>query len=407
MADVDAVVARLRHELRTPINAILGYSELLLEEESGERFGRADRHGLAQLAAAGRQLLRVVNAALAPAGIPPHDVQPELARLGQEMRQPLSTAREHVAMLLDRHRDDSPGSPGGDLRRIHSALLCLAGLVDSLESSAPDSILAGNGEPLRPAAAGCGAATGGGDADGREPPTGTILVIDDEEANRTLLARRLARQGHAVLTAASGEAGIAEAASRPVDVILLDVLMPGISGYDVLARLKEDARLREIPVLMITAVDGSASVTRCIALGADDYLAKPFDALVLAARVGACVAKKRARDFELAYLRGVATVTAAAAAVESGCFVPSSLDTVAAQPDALGQLARLFQRMAVEVATRERRLQARVDQLTIAIDERKKAAQVREITESDYFRDLKARARHFSARRAARTGRDD
>jgi len=80
------------------------------------------------------------------------------------------------------------------------------------------------------------------------------------------------------------------------------------------------------------------------------------------------------------------------------------LDAVAARTDTLGQLARLFQRMAVEVAARERRLEAQVHQLTIAIDERKKAAQVQEITESDYFRELKVRALQFSGRRTARSG---
>jgi len=236
---------------------------------------------------------------------------------------------------------------------------------------------------------------------------GSILVIDDEEANRALLARRLTRQGYSVLFAETGEKGLALAARDPVDVILLDVMLPGMSGYEVLGRLKSDDALREIPVLIITAVDGSDSVTRCLALGADDYLAKPFDPVVLGARVRACLAKKRARDFDLAYLKGVARVTAAALAVESGHFSAESLDEVAQRPDPLGNLARLFQRMAIEVAARQRRLEDQVQQLTIAIDERKTAAQVDEITESDYFRDLKARAHHFSARRAARGGVSD
>jgi DNA-binding response OmpR family regulator len=236
---------------------------------------------------------------------------------------------------------------------------------------------------------------------------GSILVIDDDEANRALLSRRLVHQGHSVLTAESGEAGLAIAAREPVDVILLDVLMPGLSGYEVLTRLKEDEALREIPVLMITALDDAASVARSIALGAADYLAKPFDPAVLRARVRTCLTKKRARDFELAYLRGVGKVTAAAVAVESGSFAAEGLDEIARRPDALGNLARLFQRMAVEVAARQRRLEDQVHQLTIAIDEGKKAAQVDEITESDYFRNLQTRARHFSARRAARTGDSD
>jgi DNA-binding response OmpR family regulator len=190
-------------------------------------------------------------------------------------------------------------------------------------------------------------------------------------------------------------------------VILLDVWLPGTSGYEILARLKSNEASREIPVLVITAVDRPESVARCLALGADDYLPKPFDPVVLGVRVRSCLAKKRARDFDLAYLRGVARVTAAALAVESGTFAAESLDEVAQRPDALGHLARLFRRMAMEVAARQRRLEDQVQQLTIAIDERKKAAQVEEITDSDYFRDLQIRARHFSARRAARSSESD
>jgi len=213
----------------------------------------------------------------------------------------------------------------------------------------------------------------------------------------------LTYDGHLVVTAETGEAGLARAAHDEVDVILLDVLMPGLSGYEVLSALKADPTLREIPVLMISALDQTASVTRCIALGADDYLTKPFDPLVLRARVSSCLRKKRARDFELAYLRGVAAVTAAALAVEAGTFTPDTLDEAGARVDALGNLARLFQRMGVEVAARERRLRAQVEQLVIAIDEERKAAQVAEITESDYFQKLKARAKVLVARNAART----
>ena len=389
MADLDAFAAHFRHELRTPINAILGYSQLLLEED-GAPFSATERQDLERVADAGRQILRVVNDLTEPIDGSTPDVPWYLARLRDAVQLPLTTARGDVETLLDRHRD---GTAGDDLRRIQSALQCLADLVVT-------------GEPFVGCAEPVAAADAGEVGVDEATNAGSILVIDDEEANRALLIRRLSRHGHSVLTADTGEAGLALAAARPVDVILLDVMMPGISGYEVLARLKQDPHLREIPVLMITAVDGSASVTRCIALGADDYLAKPFDPIVLAARVRACVVRKRARDFELAYLRGVATVTEAATAVESGSFVPSTLDGIASRADPLGQLARLFQRMAVEVAARERRLAAQVHELTIAIDERKKAAQVLEITESDDFRDLKARAHDFSVRRAARN-RDD
>jgi hypothetical protein len=119
--------------------------------------------------------------------------------------------------------------------------------------------------------------------------------------------------------------------------------------------------------------------------------------------VSSCLRKKWARDFELAYLRGVEEVTAAALAVEAGRFTTDSLDQVGTRSDALGNLARLFQRMGVEVAARECRLRAQVEQLVIAIDEERKAAQVAEITESDYFQNLKARAKALAARNAART----
>ncbi len=102
------------------------------------------------------------------------------------------------------------------------------------------------------------------------------------------------------------------------------------------------------------------------------------------------------------YLRGVGTVTSAATAVTSGAFDLTSLDDVGRRPDALGNLARLFQRMGVEVAARERRLREQVAQLTIAIDERKKAAQIAEITDTDYFRDLQGRVQGLSSRRAER-----
>jgi DNA-binding response OmpR family regulator len=396
---MDAFVAHLRHQLRTPINAILGYSQLLLEEADDVCFSATERRDLERVAEAGRQLLRLVNDASKPVEGGAADIGHGLARLRDETRPTLAAAEDRVAALLRGYPD---GTMGDDLRRIQSALRGFGGLVETVGREAPD----GMDESGLPEAACVDSGVRAGAAGGHDAGAGTILVIDDEEGNRVLLTRRLTRQGHTVLTADSGESGIVMALVHPIDVILLDVMMPGLSGYDVLARLKEDVHAREMPVLMITAVDDTESVTRCITLGADDYLAKPFDPVVLAARVRACVAKKRARDFELAYLRGVATVTEAAAAVESGRFVASALDGIAARPDALGRLARLFQRMATEVAARERRLEAQVHQLTIAIDEVKKAAQVHEITESDYFRDLKARAQQFSLQRAARKGRD-
>jgi CheY-like chemotaxis protein len=395
---IEAFVVDMRHELRTPVNAILGYSELLIEEHGGALSAEA-RHDLERVIDAGHQLLRIVTEALdAQTG---DDVAVCAARMRHALHTPLTSVQGLAYLLIEEHQGDPICD---DLRRIDAAAIRLAQVSDSLEHVFRARLGAARtgSLPASPRAPHASAAL----AEPIELPGargGSILVIDDEESNRNLLTRRLTHQGHVVLTADSGQAGLELAALEPVDLILLDVLMPGLTGYEVLSRIKQDVALREIPVLMISALDETTSVTRCIALGADDYLTKPFDPLVLRARVGSCLRKKWARDFELAYLRGVETVTAAALALEAGSFAPDSLDEVGQRSDPLGNLARLFQRMGVEVAARERRLRARVEQLVIAIDEDRKAAQVAEITESDYFQKLKARARVLAARNAART----
>ena len=396
MGDVDAFVAQIRHELRTPINAILGYSQLLLEEADHSTLGAAERSHLAIVADSGKQLLRIFSEILDPAGFT-DGIEEYAYRLRYTTRPQISKVRGCVQTLLKEH-EQAP--MGDDLRRIRAAAVRLSEIIDRVEHTFHVRVT-NTGDAPQPTAESADAIEPTGDV---ASCGGSILIIDDEEANRALLARRLIREGYCVLFAETGEAGLAIAGRERVDVILLDVLLPLMSGYQVLARLKSSETLRDVPVLILTAVGGTESVTRCLGLGADDYLAKPFDPAVLGARVRACLTKKRIRDFELAYLRGVARVTAAAAAVESGHFAPETLDDVAQRPDALGNLARLFQRMAIEVAARQRRLEEQVQRLSIAIDEKKKAAEVDEITESDYFRDLKARARHFAARRAARSG---
>ena len=123
--------------------------------------------------------------------------------------------------------------------------------------------------------------------------------MDDDAGNRDVLARRLSREGYEVRTAPDGEAALAAlsgSGGSPVDLALLDVMMPGMDGYELLRRMKADPALRDIPVLMISALDQLDSVVRCIELGAEDYLPKPFEPVLLRARIGACLEKKRLRD---------------------------------------------------------------------------------------------------------------
>ena len=223
---------------------------------------------------------------------------------------------------------------------------------------------------------------------------GRVLVVDDTALNRRLLERALVDQGHVPILAEDGAQAleILRATSPAIDVILLDVLMPVMDGYNTLAAIKADSALHHLPVIMITAVDEIESAVRCIELGAMDYLPKPFNAALLRARLEASLADKRLRDLELEYLDQVSRVTDAAAAVESGSFEIPGCEQVALRHDALGSLARMFQRMAHEVRAREARLQQQVRDLQIEIDEARQAVKVAEITESDYFQQLRGQA---------------
>jgi Nif-specific regulatory protein len=144
------------------------------------------------------------------------------------------------------------------------------------------------------------------------------------------------------------------------DLVLLDILMPEMDGYQVLRYLKSHQALRDIPVIVLSALEEIESAVKCIEMGAEDYLAKPFNPVLLRARIGACLEKKRLRDQEISYLQDVARVTTAAAAVESGAFDPESLTEVAKRTDELGKLAQMFQAMAREVHGREERLKREV-----------------------------------------------
>jgi two-component system, cell cycle response regulator len=224
---------------------------------------------------------------------------------------------------------------------------------------------------------------------------GHILVVDDNQINRVILTRALQAHAYDVTTATNGREALEmlRSPSGPsYDVVLLDIVMPEMDGYATLATIKEDAALRHIPVIMITAIDEMDSVIRCIEMGATDYLPKPFNDALLQARISASLSSKRLRDLELEYLEQVSLVTAAATAVETSTFEPAILDGVAMRVDALGQLARVFQRMAREVYAREERLKLQVRELRIEIDEARQARKVAEITESDYFQQLRSQA---------------
>jgi adenylate cyclase len=145
-----------------------------------------------------------------------------------------------------------------------------------------------------------------------------LLVADDNKVNRLLLARSLQMQGHHATLAENGRVALELLHSQPFDLLLLDIEMPEMNGFEVLEHLKADAKLRDLPVIVTSSVEGVANIVRCIELGAEDYLPKPINPVLLKARLGASLEKKRLRDQQQAMVRRFATSAVAQDLQQSG-----------------------------------------------------------------------------------------
>lgn len=246
MTTVHSLPPDLIHELRSPLNLIIGYSEMLIEHV-GEAGNDVLVPDLQKVRAAGHKLLAVISENLS----------------GSASELPAAAVGE-VAV-----RDATP-----------------AGLT-LITGTAPAEVP----KPIPVIAETEGLTFGA--------TQGLILVVDDNEANRDLLQRRLERQGYTVATAENGRQALEVLLENNFDVVLLDIMLPEMDGYEVLQRVKADYRLQHIPVIMISALDDLDSVARCIEMGAEDYLPKPFNPIILKARIGACLEKKRSHDREV------------------------------------------------------------------------------------------------------------
>ena len=134
---------------------------------------------------------------------------------------------------------------------------------------------------------------------------GRILVVDDNRMNRLKLSRGLENQGHSVGLAENGIQALKLLTDQVFDLILLDIIMPKMDGYQVLEEMKIDPKLSRIPVIVISAIDEMSSIIKCIEMGAEDYLPKPFDAVLLKARIEAALEKKHLRDKERLYAKSL------------------------------------------------------------------------------------------------------
>jgi adenylate cyclase len=304
--------AFVRQEFGAPITTIIGLTEILIEDarRSGDDTYVPD---LERIRAAGlalqEQLGRMAN--LATQGTLGNGQDPAefRSRLRHDLRTPLNAVKGYSELIVEDARDSGRADVLVDIRKVLAAaeeLLAqidrLADLADAAESDAAQSTRLGAaafpgqiGELMRsiqPAM-----------SKSREQlQSGRILVVDDAEANRDLLSRRLRRNGHAVDTVENGILALQAAAKSEYDLILLDLMMPDMNGFEVLTRLKADAAIQHIPVMMISALDEIDSIVTCIEAGAEDYISKPFDPILLTARIEASLERKRLRDREQAFM---------------------------------------------------------------------------------------------------------
>lgn len=307
----DSEVRRLRHELLNQVNHIVGYAELLLEEGGDPQLG--------DIVASGKQVMSVVQRVLGGNAAESFDA----AELRAALQGPLDDVLRLAGGI------DTGGDP--DVERFIDQIAVAARRTTELigETAAP--------APGGPPAIRTVPANGG--------ERGVVLVVDDDEANREVLTRRLGRLGYAVRQADNGRVALEVMAQEPIDLVLLDLNMPEFDGYQVLEARHDDPRLRDIPTIMISASADTESVVRCIQMGADDHLGKPFDPVLLEARVGACLEKKRLRDQERELLD---TVSHQAGALAE--WNETLEKRVAEQVEELDRMARLRRFLSPQLA---------------------------------------------------------
>ncbi len=346
MSGRTSAVGELRHTFRTPVNHIVGYTEMLLEDlPAGDEDHRAP---LKAILDAAHDALAHISAVLVPSEVPATDA---VRRLYAELEEPQARIIRAVTSLMSAH--DLGETATDDLRRIlHAAEQLRPKVLDADLTAPPVEEVEATDEQNRPA---------------------RILVVDDVEDNRQLLRRRLEKQGYEVLTAEDGKQALAMVEQNAPDLLLLDIMMPELDGFAVLERLKGNKSTRDIPVIVISALDDVESAVRCIEQGAEDFLSKPFDPVLLKARVGSSLAKKRARDRERAYLQAAEAVASAAVAVEAGTYRAGALASVSRRSDAVGRLARVFDAMASNIRAREQQLHERVRALKVDIAKAREA----------------------------------
>jgi CheY-like chemotaxis protein len=298
-------LSEVRHDLRTPVGHIIGYSEML-EEDLDDASDPYLIRDLKRIRASGERLAELIDDLLGAAKQRPEDIDIRAAH--EQLRTQLDQVSGYSEMVREQAEEDDREELLPDIEKISAAADAFTKVME--ERLEPSALLA-LGEVEESAADGTeGTETDEAaalSADAYEAASlsegGRILVADDDAANRELLQRRLERQGYEVVAVQDGEAALEHLHSSQVDLLLLDMIMPGLSGVEVLRRLKSDEVLRNVPVIMLSALDDVNEVVRCVVLGAEDYVLKPFNPVLLKARIAATLEKHRLRVQQALQLR--------------------------------------------------------------------------------------------------------
>lgn len=289
----------IRHELRTYLNHILGYSEIL-HEDLDTIPGEESREEIRKIFEESTNLQNIFSLSFYEEG-QPRDLF-NAAEFKKNLYGPLYIIIGLSQRIKKRwEKDQAQITSLEDIQKILEACRKILELVEK-EIQTSDAM-----EPptVAPSNDVQGPHSGSAGMKGKDDQGGTLLVVDDNEMNRDILTRHLERQGHRVIAVENGYLALQTLKNHVFDLVLLDILMPGLNGYQILEKMKEDESLRHIPVIMISALDEMDSVAHCISLGAEDYLPKTFDPILLKARISACLTKKRYRDQEQRYLHAL------------------------------------------------------------------------------------------------------
>lgn len=296
-----AYIAIVAQKLAAPAQAILGYQELVTEEvgESGPHAALADLQKVLQAA---RMLNALIERLTEGEGADLESMASVDANVRHDLRTPVSAIIGYSEMVLEDFGDRLGTRLLDDISRIIAESRLLLDQVDAtLERPSHVTDISAEAKVDVTIAADLARTMSSG-ASSHASETGRILVVDDTESNRDLLARRLERDGHTIEVAVSGNEALVKLGQGEFDLVLADVLMPDMNGIELLARIKSDEKRREIPVVMVSGLKDEDAVIRCIEAGAEDYLQKPVDPILLKARIRACLERSRWRGREKRYL---------------------------------------------------------------------------------------------------------